>query len=70
MVNGFMGWRGGRAGMINDSLLYGPPVLFCPGWTTGGVTGGVCSKNIASVWVEQLKQVLGFLMYYTEHTNN
>ena len=39
MVNGFMGWRGGRAGLINGSLLYGSPALLGPGWTNGGITG-------------------------------
>ena len=48
-------WGGGE--LINDSLLYGPPVPVGPGWTNVGVTGGVCSKNIASVRVERLTEV-------------
>ena len=58
MVNGFMGWRGGRAGLINGSLLYGPPALVGPGWTNGGHTGGVCS-----IWAGQFKELLGLVFF-------
>ena len=58
MVNyGSVGWRGGRAGVINGGVMGGPPVLVGPGWTTARVTGVVCFLKIDSIWVGQFQNI-------------